>query len=115
MGGACVECELASARKRSKYRYKDNPEIVWKHKIKNKYGISPEDYDRMFLEQKGVCKICGSLPDSKHGRLHIDHDHSTDTVRGLLCTQCNQGIGYFKDDPLRLELAAIYLRENGRF
>lgn len=74
-----------------------------------KFGISPEEYDRILEEQGGVCAIC-SLEQHEPGRpLHVDHCHSTDSVRGLLCGNCNRGIGIFKDDAERLRSAAAYV------
>ncbi len=77
-----------------------------------KYGITVEDYDRMFDAQGGVCAIC-SRPASggptSASRLHIDHCHTTGKVRALLCSTCNLGVGYFADDPDRLIAAAAYL------
>lgn len=52
-----------------------------------RYGITPEQYDEILEEQGGVCKICKNLP-GKY-RLHVDHDHETGKVRGLLCVTCN--------------------------
>lgn len=74
------------------------------------YGITPEDYDRIFLEQGGVCKICGSPP-TEGKRLHVDHEHgkNENPVRGLLCFRCNSGLGMFRDDPELLVVAAGYI------
>lgn len=73
------------------------------------YGLTPADYDRMHEEQNGLCRIC-LRPEPVPGRLlAVDHCHSTGVVRGLLCGDCNRGIGMFKDDPLRLLRAVEYL------
>lgn len=69
-------------------------------------GISEEGYQDLFKRQGGKCAIC--LKASKK-RLSVDHDHKTGKVRGLLCTRCNQGLGYFKDDLKRLKGAISYL------
>lgn len=61
------------------------------------YGIEPEDYDRMLEEQNGGCYVCGKKPTEKRA-LHIDHDHNTGKVRGLLCSNHNRGLGLFNDD-----------------
>lgn len=72
------------------------------------YGMTADDYVTMLSKQSGVCAICHGV--NKSGkRLSVDHDHSTGKVRGLLCTNCNNGIGRFKDDPIRLVAAANYL------
>jgi hypothetical protein len=78
-----------------------------------KYGLTPEQYQRMLDESNGVCIICTLAP--RRG-LCIDHDHRTKQVRGLPCSNCNSGIGFFADDPKRLRAAADYVdRANGMF
>ena len=72
--------------------------------VKSKYGLTREQFDAMVDPDNG-CAICG-----KRGRLVVDHCHQTGAVRGLLCGPCNSGMGYFKDDPERMELAIAYLR-----
>lgn len=83
-------------------------------RLKKKYGITKEDYDRMLEQQEGQCAICGvtspGWPSIESGTFHVDHNHRTGEVRGLLCSTCNQGLGYFKDDPGLLSAAAAYLR-----
>ena len=72
------------------------------------YGLSPEQ-----LRSLGwTCRICGALSSGKRG-LHIDHDHTTNTVRGLLCGRCNTAIGSFNDSPSLLRRAARYLESVG--
>ncbi len=78
-----------------------------------KYSISVEDYRELVECQGGVCAICGqpetAMRAGKVKELHIDHDHATDTVRGLLCGRCNVGIGMFCEDEVRLRAAVVYL------
>lgn len=81
-----------------------------------RYGLTPEDHDRMLAEQGGVCAIC-SQPPKPNGikaasRLHADHDHITGRVRDLLCLNCNRGLGYFRDDPALLRAAAAYIERH---
>ena len=61
----------------------------------------------MLTEQGGACGICGEAPTIR--ALHVDHDHETGQVRGLLCQPCNHGLGNFKDDLNRLAGAMRYL------
>lgn len=72
--------------------------------------LSTQEYRRRLSEQGGACAICSSRPTRR--RLAIDHDHETGLVRGLLCTNCNLGLGNFADDPALLDKAASYLRAN---
>ena len=51
-----------------------------------------EDYERMFDAQGGVCAICGK-PRPEERTLHVDHDHETGEIRGLLCFSCNNALG----------------------
>ncbi|WP_409071688.1 endonuclease VII domain-containing protein [Burkholderia pseudomallei] len=70
----------------------------------------------MIHEQGGVCAICKRAPSGRGiaAVLHVDHDHTTGIVRGLLCTRCNRALGAFDDDPQRLIDAAAYLRGSGK-
>lgn len=77
-------------------------------KLKNKYNITGAEYDAMLARQGGACAICG---DEKAASLAVDHCHQTGKVRGLLCVNCNRGIGYFLDQPERLTKAAQYLSQ----
>lgn len=75
-------------------------------KLKHQYKITPEQFEFMKLEQEHCCKLCGK----KVRTLHIDHDHKTGLVRGLLCFPCNVGLGFLKDDPSLLRSALNYLQ-----
>lgn len=72
-----------------------------------KYGLTPEQFQEMLKRQDSKCAICGNH--QQYRQLSIDHCHKTGKVRGLLCTSCNRGIGYFYDSPYRLKNAAKYL------
>jgi hypothetical protein len=72
------------------------------------YGITPEDYDRMLDQQRGVCAICEGTCSTGY-RLAVDHDHKTGRVRGLLCRTCHQLIGKLNDDPARALRVSEYL------
>ena len=73
--------------------------------------LSP--YEFMLKNQSGVCAICEKKCSSGRA-LAIDHDHSTNKVRGLLCNRCNRGLGMFMDDPKLLSTAALYLKKYGK-
>jgi len=83
--------------------------------ILERKGLTQEQYDAMVQKQQGLCAICGGPPRGRwKNHLMVDHDHSTQEVRGLLCTWCNLGLGKFQDNPELLEKAAQYLRRNTR-
>jgi len=75
--------------------------------LKKKYNITKKEYDNILKNQNGLCKICGSVPGKK--KLHVDHDHNTGKFRGLLCYQCNVGLGFFQDSVQTLKEAIKYL------
>lgn len=79
--------------------------------MRSKFGLTPERYAEMRAEQGYGCAICGR-PEGGPTALAIDHDHETGQVRGLLCTQCNIGLGQFADDVDRLRAAAAYLERS---
>ena len=79
--------------------------------ILKKYGSNLNEYDRLKLEQKNLCFICGRGPDVGKA-LCIDHDHTRNKVRKLLCSQCNSGLGFYQDSPELLRKAADYLEMN---
>lgn len=79
-------------------------------RLRRQYGLDAADFASWARRQGDVCAICREPGSSTRGaRLHVDHDHSTGLVRGLLCTNCNRGLGYFKDSVERLIDAAEYL------
>lgn len=87
-----------------KWRIK-NPEKVKNRKLRYKYGITIDQYNYLVKLQDGKCTICGSKPKV----LYVDHDHSNNKNRGLLCNQCNAGLGCFRDSQELLEKAKVYL------
>lgn len=63
--------------------------------FKKTYGISSEDYDRILVAQNHVCAICKQGADGKK-KAHVDHDHTSNEVRGVLCNLCNVGLGIYE-------------------
>lgn len=90
-------------------RYLANPGL-WRIRQLRLRGFTPETFARAKEAQGNACAICGcdliKLP-SKH--VHADHDHATNTPRGVLCNHCNHGLGNFADRPETLIQAAWYL------
>ena len=68
-----------------------------------------DQYEQLLLSQGGVCAICEDKPTPKR-KLSVDHEHQTGRVRGLLCTRCNMGIGYFRTIKV-MEFALRYMKE----
>lgn len=98
----CGECLLRVLTRQAK------PENLWKrtqaHR-KLKYGLSLERYVEMLFEQNGRCAVCKEFLGN---RIHTDHDHKTNTVRGLLCSRCNTGLWFLENSGLA-EKATEYL------
>ena len=77
--------------------------------LKRKYGITVEQYDELLASQGGRCAICRREPRPDIS-LHLDHDHESGQLRGILCFRCNNALGDFDDDPTLLQAALGYLR-----
>ena len=102
--------QIAAQRKEYNEKNKEQKAAYWREK---KYGLSSEDYKNMLDEQNDKCKICltsFTILDTKH--IHVDHCHTTNKIRGILCGMCNLGLGHFKDDIQKLTKAINYLQEN---
>ena len=81
-----------------------------KYSLMNKYDMTVEQYDAMLSAQGGVCAICGDPPIvGFNKRLHVDHDHATGRVRGLLCMHCNHSIERVEKIPGWAAKAEAYL------
>lgn len=87
-----------------------NPTLSQRRSLMKNYGITLECYDQMLEDQNHSCKICGFMELGDGKRLHVDHDHGTGDIRGLLCHHCNTGLGLFKDSQELLQKAIDYLR-----
>ena len=98
--------------------YEKDPERIWRLRLKRKYGINERIYNEILESQGGICGICGAF--NRHptrwgnvsDKLVVDHCHSTGKVRGLLCHNCNAGLGHFKDSQVRLTSAIEYIRRH---
>ena len=80
------------------------------HHLLKTFGITLAEFEVMLESQQGSCASCADeLVDPRGYGPHVDHDHDTGKVRGILCFGCNVGLGAFRDDPRRLRAAAEYL------
>lgn len=104
------KAKKAAARK---IRRANNPAAAHARYRKYRYGIDEVAFQRMATEQDSRCAICRD-PFSFDYNTHVDHDHATKKIRGLLCGRCNRGLGLMKDSPEILEAAAVYLRKHGK-
>jgi hypothetical protein len=118
----CKPCQLEYQRQRY-----NNPENHKQHKLdrniylknrknstrkwylKTTYGLTPEEYDNLYAKYNGKCYICLQTKDYY---LHVDHDHKTGKIRGLLCGNCNRAIGLFLDNYETVVRAANYLKDS---
>lgn len=112
---------LASSKDAASYareHRKANPDYWKDTELRKNYGITLATYNAMLEKQGGVCAICKNPEASFEQRfqrtrnLAVDHCHTTNKVRGLLCTKCNRGIGCFGDDVGLLNSAIAYLKEH---
>ena len=116
--GICSRCRRVPARENRKICQGCQDKLSTPEKRLAKrcgtYGITVDHYHRLHREQGGVCAICGNGPQGRWRQLDIDHDHQSGRVRGLLCHNCNKGMGCLGDDVRRLEKAIAYLSRHSR-
>lgn len=99
---------------RNKERYANqpsrSPEARRNQHLKATYGISSAEFDALLEQQGGHCALCPNV--AKRSALHVDHDHATGQVRGLLCGGCNRVLGFIEARPGWTEAAHAYLKES---
>jgi hypothetical protein len=96
------------AKNRYKKYYENNKETIEDSRLKRKYNITLNDKNTLLLKQNNKCVIC-KLELDNNIKTHIDHCHKTNKVRGILCVNCNLGLGNFKDKEEYLYNAIEYL------
>lgn len=115
----CKKWDQNNKHKKKEYnarKYKENKDYYRERSFKERYGIGLSEAREMLEEQGGVCCICFSPIDidapgiNAECKGHVDHCHDTGAVRGILCRECNWGLGNFRDDYQRVFEAAKYLR-----
>ena len=112
VAGRCRECQsiyhkqwYTKNKERMKERFRRNNYF-------SRYNITIADYEKLLEKQNNCCAICYSKTGSANKRLAVDHNHQTGIIRGLLCDECNTGLGKFKDNPSLLTNAIAYLIKN---
>ena len=99
-GGYCKPCHNERGRQTKLRLYGGTREYHLRHR----YGIGQAEVDAMVAAQGGTCAVCPGKPE------HVDHDHKTGQVRGILCSLCNQALGNARDDVVILAGLIRYLR-----
>ncbi len=109
------EAERLSQNRWYHKKVEADPDFLLNRYVK-KYGLTAESYRALHERQLGMCAICGAElgrevnnMSGRPERLHVDHCHKTNVVRGLLCGRCNLCIGRMEDSPELLRRAANYL------
>lgn len=87
-----------------------NHNVYRNNKLMREFGITNDDYEFMLENQGGGCAICGKTKSEEGKHLAVDHCHVSNDVRGVLCQNCNQGLGKFRDDVSLLSSAIRYLQ-----
>jgi hypothetical protein len=95
-------------------RRRERPEVKAKEReghLRRKFNLTQEEYEQLLNGQSGGCAVCAREP--KPGKsLHVDHDHETGEVHGLLCFSCNAALGHLGEDRERITALSIYLLEH---
>jgi hypothetical protein len=92
---------------------KKNPDLARNHNLKKMFGLTLEQYTEMLTQQNGVCAICEQPEQaSRYKYLSVDHCHTSGKIRGLLCSNCNRGLGLFRENKRALKKASDYLEKH---
>lgn len=116
----CRACERIRDKERQEPEHRRRALKSRRRTLRRSYNMTLEEFDLLLASQGGGCAGCGAanttlvIPAERsakgaRGGLHVDHDHSTGTVRGILCGSCNAALGRVRDDPATLRALAAYL------
>jgi Recombination endonuclease VII len=104
LGSYCKRCNREVVKKNRERHHGGHRNYL----LKLRYGIDADEAEKLLEAQGGKCAICGA-----EEAQHVDHDHLTGKVRGILCFNCNGALGRFEDDPAIMERAIEYLVAHG--
>jgi len=113
---ACKSCLLEKQR-----RYRNSrPNFHRAHNLKQRYGLSPDEYQSILAHQNFTCAICEveishALEYTAKSSVVVDHNHETGEVRGILCSKCNLVLGHARESTDILYRAIVYLSERGAY
>ena len=111
--GACKACCYETHREYIRKHPVRSKRYAMKHRLKEKYGVGLEAYDRLLEAQGGVCAICGQPETRTYSGfpqlMSVDHNHLTGEIRGILCSNCNGALGLLKEDTEIMRKAIAYL------
>lgn len=113
------QCKPCLREKQSLYR-NSRPNFNLSHNLKQRYGITIEEYQTFIANQNFACAICtveiSDAVEYKAGRsVVVDHNHETGEVRGILCSKCNLVLGQARESTDVLYRAIVYLSERGAY
>ena len=95
--------------------YDKHKQYMYEYNLQASTGLTLEAFNELLAQQDNKCAICGLESESdRFGRLHVDHCHETNHIRGLLCHRCNTALGLLKDNPKLLLAAIDYLKRGGQ-
>ena len=108
----CWECKKIGHRAWSKRVYDKDPSKERERKLIFKYGITLVQYNEMLKSQDSRCRGCERSQHEIKAPLHVDHCHTTNEIRGLLCYDCNRALGLLKDNVTTLNNLIQYIKKD---
>ena len=116
-GYRCRTCDKAARQKYRKANEERFAEVNRRKTLKHRFGITLEEYSEILKSQGGCCALCGAKKNNVRGKrrnwnFSVDHCHTTGKIRGLLCNNCNRGLGLLGDTRESLQKAVDYLTKS---
>lgn len=102
--------DIEKSRLKSRQWDANNKDYIFEKELKHKFNITIVEYNEMLAKQNHRCFLCERHRSELPIRLSVDHCHTTGKIRGLLCGNCNRGLGCFKDNSNVLLKAAKYVK-----